>query len=327
MTVQERRPAVSESVASGSAVLASSASGSTAGAPAVLEFEAIGTRWQIETLEPLDPEVRQAVSARIADFDRAYSRFRDDSVVAAAARGAGRYEFPPDAVPLFELYDRLFAATGGAVDPLVGRELELLGYDREYTLVPVPAADRAGEDALPRASWTVDIERDGPAITTRRPLVIDVGAAGKGYLVDLVAAVLREHGVSSFVVDASGDLVHAGPAGGEPIRIGLEHPSQPGTAIGVARLQDASLCASAVNRRAWGEGLHHVLDARTGQPARSVVATWVVARTTALADGLATALFFTSAHELAKSFHFSCVRMYADGRAEISRDFPGELFT
>ena len=46
----------------------------------------------------------------------------------------------------------------------------------------------------------------------------------------------------------------------------------------------------------------------------------------ALADGLATALFFTEAHRLAQTFEFAYVRMYASGHAEISRNFDGELF-
>ncbi|MCS5722758.1 FAD:protein FMN transferase [Herbiconiux sp. CPCC 203407] len=304
-------------------------------AASVFAFEAIGTSWQIETPVPLGPAEQSAVLSRIEEFDRVYSRFRGDSLVTAiaSAEAVGSYEFPADSDVLFELYDRLAAATAGAVDPLVGRDLELLGYDRDYSLRPAPSpapnpALRPVAGASARATWTADVARRGRTLTTA-PAVIDVGAAGKGYLVDLVAGVLREHGRTEFVVDASGDLVHAGPAS---VRIGLEHPLDPTKAIGVATLQNASLCASASNRRAWGDGLHHIVDGRTGSPAREVIATWVVtngtgAAPTALADGLATALFFTGAHRLAETFHFSYVRMYADGRAEISRDFPGELFT
>ena len=59
-----------------------------------------------------------------------------------------------------------------------------------------------------------------------------------------------------------------------------------------------------------------MLDARTGVPVDKVVATWAVADETALADGLATALFFTDAQRLAGAFRFTYVRMYSDGRAE-----------
>ena len=294
--------------------------------PSTFTFDAIGTRWCVDTDEPLRGEVRDRILDRIRRFDRTYSRFRPDSLVAqvAAAPAGGRFEFPEDSVALFDLYDRLVAATDGAVDPLVGRQLELLGYDPTYSLTPAPDAVRARERARARPTWAADIVRDGATLITRRPLVIDVGAAGKGYLVDIISAIVQHAGVARFVVDAGGDLRHGGEHG---IRVGLEHPLDPRLVIGVANLQSQALCASAVNRRAWGYGLHHVLDARTGAPATEVVATWVVAGDAALADGLATALFFTGAHRLAETHRFAYARMLADGRAERSPDFDGELFT
>ena len=254
-------------------------------------FEAIGTQWEIETPEPLDRPLRRRILERIQQFDSTYSRFRPDSLVArvAAAPVGGCFDFPEDSVTLFDLYDRLYTATGGAVDPLVGHDLELLGYDRTYSLVPAP--DRLTEaHARGRARWSTDVVREGTSLVTRRPLVIDVGAAGKGYLVDIVTEILREAGITRFVVDGSGDLRHAGES---CMRVGLEHPLDPGLVIGVSHLQDRALCASAVSRRVWGAGLHHVLDARTGVPVRDVVATWVVADEAVTADGLATALFLS----------------------------------
>jgi ApbE family protein len=84
-------------------------------------------------------------------------------------------------------------------------------------------------------------------------------------------------------------------------------------------------CASAVNRRAWGDGLHHILDARTGTPVRDVLATWVIADNATLADGIATALFLTDPPRLNKTYRFTFVRMSANG-IEASPGFDGELF-
>lgn len=288
-------------------------------------FDALGTRWEIETDEPIDRALQARILARVDRFDATYSRFRPDSLVStiAMASQGGRFEFSTDSVALFELYDRLHAITRGAMDPLVGRDLELLGYDRTYSLTPAPEHARAEARSRGRC-WSVDVVREGARISTQRPLVIDVGAAGKGYLVDLVADLLREERFRSFVVDGSGDLRHAGA---ENLRVGLEHPFDPSAVIGVANVRDRALCASASNRRAWGDGLHHILDARTGVPVRDVVATWVVTDHAAIADGLATALFFVDARHLRESFRFSHVRMFADGRAEVSPNFDGELFT
>ncbi|MBD6618775.1 hypothetical protein FNW02_23845 [Komarekiella sp. 'clone 1'] len=290
----------------------------------VFAFEAIGTQWQIETHDPLNSQLQQCILDRIRQFDATYSRFRPDSLVScvAAAPDGGCFNFPNDSITLFDLYDRLHKATGGAVDPLVGYELELLGYDPTYSLTP--ASDIAEMRDRERATWSKDILRDGTSLVTQRPHTIDVGAAGKGYLVDIISEILHETGLTQFIVDGSGDLRYRGELS---IQVGLEHPFDPQMVIGVANLQNRSLCASAVNRRTWGNGFHHILDARTSIPVQDVVATWVIADDAATADGLATALFFTSADRLAESFQFSYVRMFADGRTEISPNFDGKLFS
>lgn len=285
-----------------------------------VSFDAIGTRWEIETGAALDDQLAERIKERIDRFDRTYSRFRPDSLVSqvAAAPAGGVFAFPEDAVALFELYDRLFTATQGGVDPLVGRRLELLGYDASYSLI---SAEH--EPDIDRPRWSSDVSREGRVVATRRPVVIDVGAAGKGYLVELVSAMLRDAGLPEFVIDASGDIRHAGANG---IRIGLEHPLDPSQVVGVAHLANAALAASATTRRAWGDGLHHVLDARSGKPVSDVLATWVVADDAAVADGLATALFVSDPRRLAERFRFTYVRMLSDGRAEVSPDFVGEVF-
>jgi thiamine biosynthesis lipoprotein len=257
-----------------------------------------------------------AIAARIEAFDRTYSRFRDDSLVTRIASTAGSYRFPDDADALFGLYRRLYEATDGAMSPLVGRTLETMGYDRGYSLRP-----HASLAAVP--SWSDSFAWHDGELSAARPVLVDVGAAGKGYLVDIVGALLVEHGIADFVIDASGDILHSGEAA---IRVALEHPLDTSRAIGVVNLRNASLCASASNRRSWGDGLHHIVDATTGLPVRRVIATWAVAESGLEADGLATALFFAEPARLAAEFAFEFARMFADGRVESSPDLDGEMF-
>jgi FAD:protein FMN transferase len=285
-------------------------------------FEAIGTEWSIETPAELDPDARDAVAERIARFDATWSRFRDDSLVAELARDGGRRRLPDESGPLLELYRHLHAATGGRMTPLVGRSLEALGYDAAYRLVPgAPVAAPAWADAI---AWHADeLELD-----LLRPALLDVGAAGKGLLVDLVGEVLIAHGVADSVVDASGDLRIRGAGIGRTERIALEHPGDPSRAVGIAEPGVGALAASAGDRRAWA-GVHHILDATTGLPAREVLATWTVADDAMTADGAATALFFADGETIAAALgpvRLDWVRMFADGRLECSPSFPGEVF-
>jgi len=284
---------------------------------AELAFEAIGAPWRITTPSELSASVVESISARIEEFDAVYSRFRADSLVTRIASEPGSWQFPSDAGPLFSLYRALYNATEGAMSPLVGGRLENLGYDRDYTLRP-------HDVAVDVPIWDDIMHWDGTRLTTTAPVLVDVGAAGKGYLVDHVAAVLQDAGIEDYLIDASGDLLHRGET---PVRVGLEHPFDPTKAIGICELSNAALCASAAGRRTWGDGLHHILDATTGDPTFTVAATWALAKSGLQADGLATALFFATASELGASFSFEYVRMFPDSRIEYSRSFPGELFT
>lgn len=283
-------------------------------------FTAIGTRWQIDTGVPLAASVSAEIDAVIARFDREWSRFRDDSLVSALALSGGAVNAPADAEAMLGRYVALAEATAGAVNPLIGDALARRGYDARISLEDrgAQAAPEGWRDLL---TWT-----DGE-LALAEPAMIDVGALGKGRLVDLVGAVLAARTDGPFVVDASGDiLVH-----GMRERVALEHPYDPRRAVGVWEVSEGALCASATNRRAWtgrgGVGLHHVLDARTGEPVREIAATWALAADAMTADAAATALFFAGGDAFAHDHDAQWVRMTTSGRVEWSHGCTAELFT
>lgn len=276
-------------------------------------FDAIGTVWTIDTAAPLSAQQRARVGGVIDRFDRTWSRFRDDATVVALAAAGGAVPVPADAAAMLEVYRELSAATGGAVNPLVGESLASLGYDAAYSLV--------GGTPLAAPNWEHLLSWDAEQLTLASAATIDVGALGKGRLVDLVFASLADV-EGELTVDAGGDMRFRGSA-----RVALEHPYDASRAIGIATATGQAICASASNRRAWGDGLHHVLDARTGIPVRTWAATWAIADDAMTADAAATALFFEGGPELAASWGVEWVRMTTDGRAERSPNAPVELFS
>lgn len=279
-------------------------------------FESLGTRWEVDA--SLDDRGRASVAALLEDYDRTWSRFRADAEVAELARSGGAIELTAATSALFDLYDVLHDVTAGAVSPLVGASLVALGYDADHSL-------RAGPP-VPAAPWP-GVRRTATRLVLDQPGTIDIGAAGKGLAVDLVVDHLARRGAEVRSVDASGDLWHADLR--RPLRVALEDPDDPRLAIGVVELEPGTaLCSSAINRRAWGDQLHHVVDARIGLPVHDVIASWAIGPSTMVADGAATALFFAPPAEVlgALDVH-AAVRVLRDRRIEVAGDLPGEVFT
>ncbi len=285
-------------------------------------FSAIGTTWQLDVWDApptWSPErFLSTVHSRVEEFDRHYSRFRSDGWIAELARESGLHTLPQDASPLLQLYEELYHSTQGRFTPFIGETLEDAGYDAQYSLRPNGTVTK-----IPQWSDVV-AQLSECEIHLHQPALFDFGAAGKGYLVDILVGMLSSEGVSQYCVDGSGDIA-VKRLSDSPLRVGLEHPLDSQLVIGVAEISQGSLAASGTSRRTWGE-YHHIIDARTARPTEHVLATWVHADTTLLADALATALFLVEPSRLDAFASFEYVIVYDTMKVRYSPNFPGELF-
>jgi FAD:protein FMN transferase len=217
------------------------------------------------------------------------TRFDPDSEVMRLAMKVGT---PVPVSPiLFETARFALAvarASHGAFDPTIGQELASRGFDRNYR-----TGERVAARTAERATYhDVRLDSRRQTITLRRPLVLDLGAVAKGFAIDLAARELG--GFADFSIDAGGDLYVRGknPAG-EPWRVGIRHPLQPGVLADVLRVSDVAVCTSGdYDRRApSAEAGHHILDPRSGASPEAVASVTVVAPTAMVADALGTAAF------------------------------------
>lgn len=285
------------------------------------KFEAIGTQWHLEVLQNLDEAEKKnlinEIDKTIEIFDKNYSRFRDDSLVTQMSHVAGTYALPQDGEKLLGLYQKLYQLSDGLFTPLIGQVLVDAGYDTDYSLQ---------EKTLhPADKWGDVLDYSYPKLTLKKPAILDFGAAGKGYLVDIVGQVLEKHGLHSFCIDAGGDILYRTKEN-EPRRIGLEDPQDVSKVIGVASITNESICGSAGNRRAWGN-FHHVIHPYELVSPRHILACWVIAKEAILADAITTCLFFVPAEKIAPFYHFEYLILYPSYSVEQSEHFPAELFT
>ena len=114
---------------------------------------------------------------------------------------------------------------------------------------------------------------------------LDPSGVVKGWAIERAADFLVQSGARCFSINAGGDVVTRGrPEGSAGWRVGIQHPWERDRVASVLRLDDAAVATSGLYER--GE---HVLDPRTGSPARELVSVTVVGPDAALADAYATA--------------------------------------
>jgi len=274
-------------------------------------FEAIGTHWTIDIYESLvdekEEEIRKKIIERIAEFDKDYSRFRKDSWIHMLSEKAGTYDLPADAEPMFNTYRDFYKLSNGLVTPLIGQVLVDAGYDPEYSL-------KQKKPLVEPSSWEDVIDYNPPSIVMKKPALLDVGAIGKGYIIDIIGKLLEDNGIKNYCVDAGGDFVHKTDTE-ESLRVGLEDPRDDKKVIGVLALANRAMAGSAGNRRSWGK-FNHIINPSTLTSPTNILAVWTIAETAMLADALSTAIYFVPIEALLKQYIFDFVIMHEDGTVE-----------
>lgn len=166
-----------------------------------------------------------------------------------------------------------------------------------------------------------------------RAVGLDLGGIAKGYAIDQAIAMLQQEGVSNGMVNAGGDLRTLGSKGGNPWRIGLQHPRHTQQVMAVSRLMGdrAMVTSGDYERFFFHEGVryHHLLNPATAKPSRSnVISVSVQAATATLADALSTAIIILGEEKgLALLQHFpgsAALLITETGEPRRSPGFIGE---
>lgn len=284
-------------------------------------YQSMGTTWSIAIWDPIAESALQEIQSTIVrqskDFDHTYSRFIQSSFIWSLAQKTGRIEVPADLVRMLRLYERFNRLSRGKCNPLIGYAMSDLGYDAEYSL-------KTKERVRPVPNFSSALRIiDDTHIELTESVLIDLGALGKGYFVERISAYLNQQGIRRYLVDGSGDMTYKG--NGEALRVGLEHPGDPSKVIGVVELLDGSMCGSGSNRRRWGD-YHHTIDPDFLSSPGDIIATWVIAESAAIADGLATCLFLCEPEAFERELAFDYCLLNTDYNVKRSAGFTAELF-
>lgn len=261
---------------------------STANELGIAEGIALGCGLRVVVTRPDRlPLVKRSVDDVLEAVDKACSRFRADSEITAVNARPER-ETKLSALLTRALTVALEAArtTQGAVDPTIGSAIRLLGYDRDFAVLPADGGPlRLIAKRMP--TWqSLRFNADRGLLWLPRGVELDLGATAKALAADLAAAAaLATAGVGGVLVSLGGDIAVAGeaPSGGWRIQVSEDSRASISESEEAVAISAGGLATSSTTVRRWRRGgveLHHILDPATGLPARGPFRTVTVAAPT-----------------------------------------------
>ncbi|KAF2957549.1 hypothetical protein AS159_07755 [Thermotoga sp. Ku-13t] len=235
------------------------------------------------------------------ELDRIYKKFNPNDPASVISRINASNDWVDIDEETFVLLDaavRLSKLTNGAFDPTLGELIRLWGFDKIAETIPsrVPSPKEI-EEALKHAGTDkLELDFQRRRVRLLNGAKLDLGGIAKGYALDRAYQVAKEvdKDCTGFV-EAGGDIRILGPKfGSRPWVIGVRNPRQGDAVIAYLYLTSGAVATSGDYERYFeigGVRYHHILDPRTGFPARGAISVTVVADNAVTADALSTAGF------------------------------------
>lgn len=238
-------------------------------------------------------------------LDDTLSRTKSDSEISKINENAGSSAVAVDTTTytLLKSCTELSELTDGAFDITLGNISDMWGFGKENAEKP----DEAELTKLAGRHNYRNIVFDDEKYTVSfsgENFALDIGAAAKGYAMDMLDSYLRKSGVTSAVVNFGGSILTIGKNDGNSwnITITADETNSP---VGTLTVNEGYIATSNGAKRYVeynGVKYHHIIDPATAYPADSGIKSCTVYSASGLiSDALSTA-FFVMGEEKTKQF-------------------------
>ena len=316
---------------------------SSCGKPPVQTQEAFvfGTRVEVLVADADAARAKAAASAVLQEFDRlhrTYHAWQPSELTALnTAIASGKTHVASRELAGYVADAQKVAAAGEYLfDPGIGGLVRLWGFhsDEFRPALPDPAALAAWRAAAPSVA---DLNVDGFSLrSAKHEVALDFGGYLKGVALDRAAALLREQGVRNALINIGGNVMALGSKHGEPWRVGIQHPRQPGP-LATLQLHDGEAIGTSGDYQRYfeldGKRYCHLLDPRSAMPVTHTQSLTVLIRPRPqagmLSDAASKPLFIVGREDwprLAQKMAVAEVlRVDADGRLQVTRSLAARL--
>lgn len=247
------------------------------------------------TLDQTDAAFVPAAQAALNQIDAIEGQltvFRETSAIVELNRRAASAATSCDA-DVFALLSRCGALsheTEGAFDITSTPLSRCWGFLRREGRVPSDHEIAGARDLVGMHHIRLDPQRSTVRFL-KTGVELNLGAVGKGYALDRVAATLRDAGLNHALLSAGRSSMVGAGGRGRGWSIDIVSPRRVG-AIARVWLRDAALGTSGAGTQfvmVEGRRYGHVLDPRSGRPAEGILSATVICASAADADALSTA--------------------------------------
>lgn len=284
---------------------------------ASLAFRAMGSPVEVTLWgeRVIIDQLMDLVPARMEILEQSWSRFRADSELSRnnAHAGNGELLISNDFRELVTCMHNAVTLTNELFNPTMARVMDALGYSVDFDRI---SADSTAATSLPAVSSPSGIHLRGNHLSLDSGIALDPGALGKGLAGDILCREFRAAGATGVLANIGGDVVASGTPGAQGWQVGvinelalkeLDHIEVIATVDTDA--DSFAVATSTTARRVWGEGIHHVIDPRTGTTSDTdLIQATVTAEQGWVAEAYATAamvLGFTEAQTFLKEMKIS----------------------
>ncbi len=240
-----------------------------------LEFRAMNTAVVLAAEEAPGAGISlEAARDFIELCERRFSRFLPDSELSQLNRSAGEWQpVSPELMDILVQSLIYYRETGGLFDPTILPDLKRIGYDRSMDEIRKYGVANTG-DANPETHSNFSaFEMDAESGWVRLPvgMEVDLGGIAKGWIVERAARLIAA-ATPACAVSAGGDMLFMGsPTEGGSWRVRVEDPWDPAQEVARFEVGPGAIATSSTVKRSWmqaGMRRHHLIDPRTGEPAR-----------------------------------------------------------
>lgn len=291
-------------------------------------FFAMDTVMTLRLYQGGDGSLLDRAEARVRELEGLWS-VTDGASEISTLNHDGSAELSPETADLLRTALDMCRRTDGALDISTYPVLRAWGFTTGEYSVP-------GGEAIAALLPLVDYGRvalEAGAAALPPGMEIDLGSVAKGYTGDALAALLKQGGAASALLDLGGNIQAVGSKpDGSPWRVAIRDPAGDGN-IGVVEVADQAVVTSGGYERYFEEdGVRywHIIDPATGWPARSGLASvTVVGESGLLCDGLSTALFVMGREGALEHWRqhrdFEAVLVSEDGSVTITAGLEGRF--